>query len=456
MAARMMCLSRREGVPLCLRTSPPLGRTLEVHRTSWRIPFPRHACTFLVLGFRGACVSHAPPRVPKQRGPWDAALPPVSGSRLAGSPAWHGLPQCPGCGHWVSYCCAAFVFGSGMRLGVGFVNPASPGWGLGWVCLGTVCGVVPLVYAVCGVRGWGSVSACLWDVCGFARAPLAPRCFWFWRAVWACVLGPGLGCAQPFLAGLSGCVFCAFFPLFFAGCPCPGSCGPCRPIPFLSGWAASISFFVVCVCMFRCPLSRWAAVPGLVLPVLAGWSPCASLGVLSSVPSGGGVWPPLVVLAGGLVAVCCFCAPPPSPLCCFFFGRGGACLFLPLPSLGWRTHWPAFSVVFRAAVGGCVLFGRVPAPWDGWAMYTVGSPPLLAGLGPGSAGSAAAPGGCLWLWVRGLGSFVSFPLCGASSNLLGGPPPLLLGALWPRVWPAVLVCGVLVRRLPGCAVACFG
>ena len=51
---------------------------------------------------------------------------------------------------------------------------------------------------------------------------------------------------------------------------------------------------------------------------------------------------------------------------------------------------------------------------------------------------------------------MSFYLCGAGFNLLGGPPPLLPGALWPRVWPAVLVCGVLVRRLPGCAVACFG
>ena len=89
-------------------------------------------------------------------------------------------------------------------------------------------------------------------------------------------------------------------------------------------------------------------------------------------------------------------------------------------------------------------------------MYTVGSAPLLAGLGPGSAGWAAAPGGCLWLWVRGLGLFVSFPVCGAGLNLLSGPPPLLPGALWPRVWPAVLVFGVLVRRLPGCAVACFG
>ena len=153
-----------------------------------------------------------------------------------------------------------------------------------------------------------------------------------------------------------------------------------------------------------------------------------------------------------------FRAPPPPPSVVFFlfFCGGEGFLFLSLPSLGWRTHWPAFSVVVRAAVVSCVLFGRVPAPWVGWAMYTVGSAPLLAGLGPASAGWAAAPGGCLWLWVRGLGLFVSFPLCGAGFNLLGGPPTLLPGALWPRVWLAVLVRGVLVRRLPGCAVAGFG
>ena len=161
---------------------------------------------------------------------------------------------------------------------------------------------------------------------------------------------------------------------------------------------------------------------------------------------------------GGRLGGCGLFWPPPPlpPLFFFLFFWGGACLFLPLPSLGWRTHWPAFSVVFRAAVGGCVLFGRVPAPWVGWAMYTLGSAPILAGLGPGSAGWAAAPGGCVWLWVRGPGLFVSFPFCGAGFNLLGGPPPLLPGARWPRVWPAVPVCGVLVRRLPGCAVACFG
>ena len=33
-AARVTCLSRQEGVHPCLRTSPHLGGTLEVHRTS--------------------------------------------------------------------------------------------------------------------------------------------------------------------------------------------------------------------------------------------------------------------------------------------------------------------------------------------------------------------------------------------------------------------------------------
>ena len=158
-------------------------------------------------------------------------------------------------------------------------------------------------------------------------------------------------------------------------------------------------------------------------------------------------------VAGRLWAVF---VPFPLPPSFFFVFFGGACLFLPLPSLGWRTHWPAFSVVFRAAFFSCVLCDPVPAPWVGWALYTVGSAPLLAGLGPGSAGWAAAPGGCLWFWVRGLGLLVSLPLCGAGCNLLGGPSPLSPGALWPRVWPVVLVCGVVARRLPGCAVAGFG
>ena len=280
-------------------------------------------------------------------------------------------------------------------------------------------------------------------------APLAPRRFRFRRTVWGCVLGPGLACGQPFLAGLSGCVFCAvvFSFLFFFS----GLCGPCPSIPFLFGWAGGSLFFFFFFCVFLFPVVRsyWLGVAGFgwVVPLC-----------LCGGPVFGAFWGGDLAACGGVggrfggygLFSCLFPLPPP-----FFLG-GGACLFLPLPSLGWRTHWPAFSVVFRAAVFSCVLCGRIPAPWVGWALYTVSSAPLLAGLGPGSAGWAAAPGGCLWFWVRGLGLFVSFPLCGAGCNLLGGPPPLSPGALWPRVWPAVLVCGVVARRLPGCAVAGFG
>ena len=182
------------------------------------------------------------------------------------------------------------------------------------------------VVFVVGLRFRPAYGTCV----GSCALRLPPCRFWFRCAVWACVLGPGLGCAPPFLAGLSGCVFCAFFfcsVVSVAGCPCPGPCGPCPPNPFSFGLGCWLFFFfVVCVCMFGCPFFRWAAVPGFVLPFLAGWSPCACLGVLSSVPSGWGVWPPLVVLAGDLEALGCFRAPPPPPPVFCFLGGG-----LPVP-----------------------------------------------------------------------------------------------------------------------------
>ena len=236
------------------------------------------------------------------------------------------------------------------------------------------------------------------------RAKLAPHRFRFRCAVWACVLGPGLGYAPPFLARLSGCFFALFFLTSWCrllGVPVPDLVVPVPPSPFFqAGLLGSFFFCGVClhvsVSLFPVGRCSWlgAAGFGLVVPL------CLFGGLVF-----GAFW------VGGLAASCgvggrfgscgLFSRPPPPPL--FFFGGGGACLFLPLPSLGWRTHWPAFSVVFWAAVGGCVLFGRVPAPWVGWAMYTLASAPLPAGSGPGSAGWAAAPGGCVWLWVRGLG-----------------------------------------------------
>ena len=226
-----------------------------------------------------------------------------------------------------------------------------------------------------------------------------------------------------------------------------------HPLSFGLGWWLSF-FFFFSASLFPVVRCYWLGVAGFgwVVPLCL----CGGPFFFFSLPSGGGGLGRLWWCWRAVWRLWAVFVPFPPPPSFFFFGGGGACLFLPLPSLGWRTHWPAFSVVFRAAVFSCVLCGHVPAPLVGWALYTVGSAPLLAGLGPGSAGWAAAPGGCLWFWVRGLGLFVSLPLCSAGCNLLGGPPPLPPCALWPRVWPAVLVCGVVARRLPGCAVAGFG
>ena len=229
--------------------------------------------------------------------------------------------------------CGRACWGLGFRL-----RPASPWGGVG-VC---VCSCARPAWSP-APPGWGCCAGV--RVC--ARAPLVPRLSWLGCGVWACVLGPGLGCAPPFLVGLLGCVFCGFYflgvPWFgfvvsVAGRPCPVPCGPCPPIPFLSGWAAGFFFFSssVCVCMLWCPFSRWAAVPGLVLPVFAGWSPCASFGG----PVFGVFW------VGGLAASCgvgrqfrgcgLFSRPPPSPLS-FFSGGGPACSSLCLPWAGART-----------------------------------------------------------------------------------------------------------------------
>ena len=121
----------------------------------------------------------------------------------------------------------------------------------------------------------------------------------------------------------------------------------------------SFFFFVVCVCMFRCPFSRWAAVPGLVLPVLAGWSPCASLGVLSSVPSGGGEFGPLWWCWRAVWWLWANFAPPPSPLCCFFLGGGAACASLCLSWAGARTGpHSVLSSALLLAVAFCLAVFR--------------------------------------------------------------------------------------------------
>ena len=352
------------------------------------------------------------------------------------------------------------VSGSGVRC-------ARACWGLGFGCalpllggvLGCVCARAPVPRGVLHLLVGGAVQGCV-----FVRAPRLFPASPGWGAVCgrAC-LARVSAVPHPSWLGCRGVFFALFFPCLglalwcrLLAVPVPGLLVPVPPsLFFRAGLVAPFFFPAWCV-------SACFGVPFPGGPLFLAWCcrfwlgrpPVPLLGSCLRCLLGGGfgrllcswraVWWLWAVLS----------PPPPSPPGFFFLG--GVCLFLPLPSLGWRTHWPAFSVVLRAAVGGCLLLGRVPAPWVGWTMYTLGSALLPAGLGPGSAAWPAAPGGCVWLWVRGLALSVSFLLCGAGFNLLGGPPPLLPGARWPRVWPAVPLCGVLVRRLQGCAVACFG
>ena len=256
------------------------------------------------------------------------------------------------------------------------------------MCLGTVCGVVPLVSAVRGVRGFGLPMGRVW----FRARPDCPPPF----LVPACGVGvragPGSRLCPALLGWVVGVCFLRFF-FWLLGVPVPGLVVPVPPSPFFRASLLALFFFSwrVSAC-FGVPFPGWSPFLAWCCWFWLGGPPVPLLGVLSSVPSGGGGLAASGGVGGRLGCCGLFSRPPPSPPSVFFF-LGGGCLFLPLPSLGWRTHWPAFSVVFRAAVGGCVLFGRVPAPWVGWAMYTLGSAPLLAGLGPGSTGWAAAPGG---------------------------------------------------------------
>ena len=268
---------------------------------------PRGSLDFLAYPVPRACMHVLGTGVPRRLGVARSASSPntaqalgcsLTPGRLAGSPAWHRLPQCLGYAHWVSYCCLALVFGSGLCLGWGFgcarplltglmacvcvcvraplvprhsclgcavcvcvlglgfrLRFATPGCGVGacvCLCARSAC-TPPLLAGVCGVH-----------VCVRARYSAAPRHSWLgfwdpcvlvcapplypatpgWGVRCGCVcLGSGFGCAPPLVAGVLGCVcVCLRSPL----------------VPRLS-WVGS----AVCVC-----------VPGLwfwLRPASPGW-----------------------------------------------------------------------------------------------------------------------------------------------------------------------------------------
>ena len=334
-------------------------------------------------------------------------------------------------------CLSARAVGTGfptvglrLRLGPGcgwswvLFTPACCGWGLGWVCLGSVCGVVPLLPAVCGVRGWALVWACFRDLCGFLRVSLAPRRFRFRCAVWACVLGPGLGCAAAFLTGLSGCVFCAFFFFFFffPGCwvSLSRALWSLPPSPFFrAGLLAFFFFFSAC---FGAPFPAgplflaWCCRSWLGGPPVPVWGSCLRC------PLGGGFGPLLCCWWAVWWLWAVFARPPPLPPFFFFFG-GGDCRAV--PPFAFPRQAVALWLVC-GVVGPSPLLAEVPVCY---------SPPLLAGFRcrwlwavpatPGWGLPAAVVSG-VWRWC--VGGVVAGVWCGWSLATPGGGSCVLLPA----------------------------
>ena len=302
------------------------------------------------------------------------------------------------------------MFGSGLQLGLGLVNPNSPGWGLGWcvwarfVVLSLFCWL--FVVFVVGPKFWPAYGTCV--VACALRLPAAVsgsgvRCG---RACW----GLGFGCAPPLLGGVLGCV-CArapvprglphplvgvavlgcmfvraprsfpafpgwgavcgracwarvsavlrpswlgcwgvFFALLFWAClglalwcrllavPVPGLVVLVPPSPFFRAALLALFFFLfqrgVClhVLVSLFPLGRcsWLGVAGFgwVVPLCLFGGPVFAAFWVGSLAASWGVC--------GRFGGCGLFSRPPPP--CFVFLGGGGCLFLPLPSLGWRTH----------------------------------------------------------------------------------------------------------------------
>ena len=330
-------------------------------------------------------------------------------------------------------------------LGCAFRYPASPGWGLGWVCLGTVCGATPLLPAgVCGVCGWAPVLDCtppfLVRVVGRAwlcvRDPPAPRRSRFWCAVWACVLGSvsrlrratPLGCVcacVPIPRGLlyllvGGAVRrCVVGPGLVprpatsgwgvGACMCLCARPACTP-PFLSGVCcvgvraglgsrlcpAPLGWVVgVCVRSCVCPAClrpSWGAACGAEVCGCCCWSrlpPLSPLVLVSRFFWGGGVsilvlWcRSLAVLVLGLLV-----SVPPSRL------LRAAFFFVPAWCVSACFGCPFFRWAAAAGLVLPVLAGRSPcAPLGG---------PVFGAVWPGGLADLAPPPPCFCLGVGGL------------------------------------------------------
>ena len=349
---------------------------------------------------------------------------------MAGSPAWHRRPQCPGYGHWVSYV-----------------------WRL---CLGLVFAVTPPILAgVLGGCAWVRVSAAprhswlgCWGVCVFVCVPCLYPATPGWDVRFGCVrFGSGFGCAPPLLAGVLGCVCVLVCTLGLQFWLCPAT----------PGWGVG-----VCVCLCACsvftpPLLAGLCRVGVCLGSGFGCAPPIVAGVLGCVCAC--VRAPLVTRhswRGCTVWVCVFelslsCAPP---LLAGVFGCVCVCVHAPpVPCHSWLG-----CAVWVCAIG---LWFRLRPAHPGLGVvvcvclcaYSACTPPLLAGVCRVGlcawARVSAAP--ChSWLGCWGVCLFVCvlrlYPAtpglgvrcgCACLGSGFGCAPPLLA---WMFGFACVLVC----------------
>ena len=422
---------------------------------------PRGSPDFLAYPVPKACMHVLGTRVPRRLGV----------ARSASSPK---AAQALGCS-----------LTPGLRISFGRVTcmaraASVPGlWALGFLLLACVCGWVRVAVG----RGFclplpvvaGVLGGCVWA--RFVVLSLFCRLFvvfvvglWcgpaFGTRVVSCAFPlppavsgsgvrcgrPGLGCAPPFLAGLSGCVFCAFFFFPVAGCPCPGPCG-LSPVSFLSGAAGFFFFFflLVSVSLFSAgPLSlAWCCRSWLGGPPVPVWGSCLRC------PLGGGFGPLLCCWWAVWWLWAVFARPlPPPPFFFFFFGGGGlpGCSSRCLPSAGGCSLagvWCGWSLATPGR-GSCVLLPATP----GWV-----SLPVVVG-GPRHSWLGFAGGGGVWCvavvcwwgcgwcvvwlvprhsWRRFLCATSRHSWLGFASGGVGRAPPFLAGVRWRR---CCVVCGV--------------
>ena len=222
-------------------------------------------------------------------------------------------------------------------------------------------------------------------LCGGACLCACPACSPPFLAGVRCVgvrAGPGCRLCAALLGSVVGVCFLRCFLFFFgvswlgfvvsvAGCPCPGPCGPCPPIPFLSGWAAG-SFFFPAWCVSAC-----FGVPFPAGPLFLAWCCGFWLGG-PPVP----FWGPVLgaFWVGGWAASCgvgrrfggsgLFSRPPP------FFFRGGG---LPVPPSAFRGLAHALARIQCGLPGCCWRLRSAwpcsgPMGWVGYVHVGLGAP----------------------------------------------------------------------------------